>query len=115
MADFDKDSLINMIGSILGDGKTAPNGGSEPAPINTEALKNTLSGVTAKNDTSDLLDTAALMAKVSDIVGKLNQTKNNREFALLSAVKPYMREERKPKIDTCLRILQVVNVLNTMK
>lgn len=114
MADLDKDSIINMIDSILGENK----GTAQTPPtqnINSDAVKNLFSSAPTKNDTSDLLDTTALMAKMTEIVGKLNQTKNNREFALLSAVKPYMREERKPKIDTCLRILQVVNVLNTMK
>lgn len=116
MADLDKDSLINMLGSILGENKAQSNSSeAKTQNINTDALKNVFSQSTDKNDTSNLLDTTALMSKMTEIVGKLNQTKNNREFALLSAIKPYMREERKPKIDTCLRILQVVNVLNTMK
>lgn len=119
MADFDKDNIMNMLGSILQDEKSPLKNIINSSVGNTNTTDNEKNQFSfpqnTKSENPDLLDTATLMAKMTDIVGKLNQTKNNREFALLSAVKPYMREERKPKIDTCLRILQVVNVLSTMK
>lgn len=115
MADLDKDSIINMIGSILGENKSSSQDNISQSDANV-SQKNMFSGsLSDNNSSSDLLDTAMLMSKMTDVVGKLNQSKNNREFALLSAVKPYMRDDRKGKIDTCLKILQVVNVINTIK
>ena len=115
MADLDKDSIINMIGSILGENKSSSQDNISQSDANM-SQKNMFSGsFSDNNSSSDLLDTAMLMSKMTDVVGKLNQSKNNREFALLSAVKPYMRDDRKGKIDTCLKILQVVNVINTIK
>lgn len=115
MADLDKDSIINMIGSILGENKSSSQDNISQSDANV-SQKNMFSGsFSDNNSSSDLLDTAMLMSKMTDVVGKLNQSKNNREFALLSAVKPYMRDDRKGKIDTCLKILQVVNVINTIK
>ena len=111
MADLDKDSIINMIGSILGENKSSSQDNISQSDANV-SQKNMFSD---NDSSSDLLDTAMLMSKMTDVVGKLNQSKNNREFALLSAVKPYMRDDRKGKIDTCLKILQVVNVINTIK
>ena len=114
MADLDKDSIINMIGSILGDNKNSSQTASSPTDA-SESLKDVVSNSSSNENSADLLDTAMLMSKMGDIVGKLNQSKNNREFALLSAIKPYMRYGRKGKIDACLKIIQVVNVINTIK
>ena len=79
---------------------------------NTLILKDSF---TSFNNSVDFADTKELMSKMTGVIDKLNRTKNNREFILLSAVRPYMRSSRRGTIDTCLKLLQVVNVVNEMK
>ena len=43
------------------------------------------------------------------------ETKSNPYSALLYALKPFMREERRSKIDSLVNALSVVSLLNTMK
>lgn len=108
MAEIDKESIANMLGSILGEDKK-----------NTvNSLLDSLGGSETQNspqNNSELLDSAEIMAKMTKVLGKLNNTKNNRDFALLYAIRPFMRAGRQGKIDTCLKMLQAVTVINEIK
>lgn len=110
MADIDKEGLINMLGSLVGEDKKST----------VESLVNSIDSQASDshNDTSDnsqFINTAEVMSKMTRVMEKLNRTKDNREFALLSAIRPYVRDERKSRVDTCLKMLQVVNVVNEIK
>ncbi len=109
MADFDKEGLLNMLGSIIGDNSSS---GSDS---DSDENKNINFNSSQLENNSELLDTAELMSKMTNMVDRLNRSKNNREFVLLSALKPYMRSSRRGKIDTCLKLLQVMNVFGEMK
>lgn len=112
MADFDKESIMNMINSLIGETNTKKDGFSDTKDVNESISDNINSSFP---DNSDFYNTAEIMSRMTGIIDKLNRTKNNREFMLLSAVRPYMRSSRRGKIDTCMKLLQVVNVVNEMK
>ena len=109
MADIDKDNLMNMLGSIIGDDK------KDSVSSLLGSLGASSESISGSTDNSQILNSAEVMAKMTRVMEKLNHTKDNREFALLSAIRPYVRENRKTKLDTCLKMLQVVNVMNEMK
>ena len=67
------------------------------------------------NDTDDFINTAAMMSRFTDMMGKFRQAQNTKEAALLSALKPYLRASRQPKVDTMLRALQALHVFSDMK
>lgn len=108
MADIDKDGLLNMLGGILGDEKKG----------NVDALLSSLGSSSSSEsgvNNSELINTAEVMTKITRVMDKINHTKDNREFALLSAIRPYMRDNRRNKVDTCMKMLQILNVMNEMK
>lgn len=111
MADIDKEGLMNMLGSILGEDKKS----TVDSLVNSFDSQNSSSSGDGAVNASELIDTAEMMTKISRVMEKLNHTKNNREFALLSAIRPYVRDTRKGTVDTCLRMLQMVNVVNEIK
>ena len=107
MADIDKEGLMNMLGSLIGDDKK-------------ESVDSLLSSIGTQStggasDNPQIINTAEMMSKMTKIMEKLGNTRDNREFALLSAMRPYMRNDRRSKVDTCLKMLQVVNVMKEMK
>lgn len=105
MADFDKDGLMNILNSLMSDNKTS--GTNQNEDDSTDYSSNYLN--------SELLNTAEIMTKMTGLIDKMNRCKNNKEFVLLSALKPYMRAARRGHIDSCLKVLQIVNVFNDMK
>lgn len=105
MADIDKDSLMNMLGGLIGDDKKDA----------VESLMGSFNTQRNEPDNSEFINTAELMTKMTRIMDKLNHTKDNREFQLLSAIRPYIRDQRKGRLDSCLKMLQVVNVMNELK
>ena len=118
MADFDKESIMNMINSLIGEANAKKEGFSDTNNDNGSVSDNNIpffSGNSDNSANSDFYNTAEIMSRMTGIIDKLNRTKNNREFMLLSAVRPYMRSSRRGKIDTCMKLLQVVNVVNEMK
>lgn len=107
VADINKDEIMNMLGSILGEDKKDSVG----ALLNSIDTQKSNS----KSDDAQTLNTAEIMSKMARVMDKLQHTGNKHEFALLSAIRPYMRDSRKTKVDTCLKMLQVVSVVNEMK
>lgn len=112
MADFDKESLMNMLGGLVGEDKKGA----------VESLINSIDGNKSGNapplsstDFGAEINTAELMAKMTGVMDKLKHSRNNREVVLLSAIRPYLRDERKSKADACLKLLQVVSVMNEIK
>ena len=105
MADIDKDSLMNMLGGLIGDDKKGA----------VESLMGSFASSQNQNDNSDFINTAELMTKMTRVMEKLNHTKDNREFQLLSAIRPYIRDQRRGRLDSCLKMIQVVNAMNELK
>ena len=106
MADINKEEIMNMLGNILGDDKK----GAVDSLLTSMNTQKTVS-----DDNAQILNTAEIMTKMTRVMEKMKNSGNKPEFALLSAIRPYMRDSRKTKVDTCLKMLQVVNVVNEMK
>jgi hypothetical protein len=111
MADIDKDSIMNILGNLLGEDK------KETASQMVDAVSNAVSKPQEQErpktgGTASLFDTNAIMGHMTDFMGKMNNAKNSREYSLLNAIRPYMRETRAPKIDSCLKIVQAISILN---
>jgi len=105
MADIDKEGLMNMLGGLIGDEKKGA----------VESLMNSFDSPKSESDGSEFINTAELMTKMTRVMDKLNHTRDNREFQLLSAIRPYVRDQRRGRVDTCLKMLQVVSVMNELK
>ena len=107
MADIDKNNIMDIINNLVsGDKKDDLSG-----------IINSLTGGGESEKSSDpaLFDTAQIMGQVTNIMGKVNNAKNSSSYNLFTALRPYIREERKTKLDSCLKILQAVNILNEFK
>jgi hypothetical protein len=107
MAEIDKNSIMDIISGLVSDDKK-------------EDVSNILSSLTGgsekeKNEDPVLFDTAQVMGQITNIMGKVGNAKNHRGYALLSALRPYIREERKTKLDSCMKILQAVTIINEFK
>lgn len=105
MADFDKDGLMNILNSLMSDNKTSDTKQSEEGSMDYSSY----------SSNSEFLNTAEIMTKMTGLIDRMNRCKNNKEFVLLSALKPYMRAARRGHIDSCLKVLQIINVFNDMK
>lgn len=59
-----------------------------------------------KND-GDQID----IAKIMQIFSLLNSEENNKDTALLLALKPHLREEKQEKIDKAIKIMRLLSIL----
>ena len=112
MADFDKDSIMNLLSGILGEDKKESISDVIDTVSNSMPKENT--GAAPKSNDS-LFDTAAVMSQMTNIMSKVNSAKNGREYNLLTAIRPYMRETRQPKLDSCMKMLQVVSIIGEFR
>lgn len=115
MAEMDKNAIFNLLQGMLGEEK-AKEAGSLVQNLMEKAPEQT--GVPALPKASpgdDLFDTAAVMRELSGIMNHFQAAKNTKEAVLLSALRPYLRASRQPKVDSCLKILQAYEVFHTMK
>lgn len=114
MAEFDKNFVMGMLQNLLGEG-TKDSPPAEPVSSNTSEQPVSLPVSPSAKDTDDFINTAAMMSQFTDVMGKFRQAGNTKEAALLSALRPYLRASRQPKVDTMLRALQAFYVFSEMK
>ncbi len=123
MADFDKDSLMNILNSLISNNKGSDTNASSFENVQNVQNVQNMQDIQENGNTDfssfsadpELLNTAEIMTKMTGLIDRMNRCKNNREFVLLSALRPYMRTARRGRIDACLKVLQVINVFNDMK
>ena len=117
MAELDKNLLMGMLQNLLGDGEndSASKGNSDFKPLETENKTVSLPVSPSPKEMDDFINTAEMMSKFTDLMGKFRQASNTQEAALLSALRPYLRPSRQPKVDTMLRALQAYRVFSEMK
>ena len=114
MAELDKNLVMGMLQNLLGDGEKSSHATESNTSQSFESAV-PLPKFPKEQDTDDLINTAAIMSQFTDMMGKFRQAGNTREAALLSALKPYLRSSRQPKVDTMLRALQAFRVFSDMK
>ena len=114
MAEFDKNLVMGMLQNLLGESGTDSNpAGAESSDTKNQSVSLPVSP--SASDTDDLINTAAMMSQFTDMMGKFRKAQNTKEAALLSALKPYLRASRQPKVDTMLRALQAFHMFSDMK
>lgn len=115
MADMDKNAIFNLLEGVLGEEKAKEAGPLMQAFLSNKEEKPTQTLTPANRSREDMADTAAMMQQVSSLMSRFHEARNTKEAVLLSALKPYLRAARQPKVDSCLKILQAYEVLNTMR
>ena len=114
MADMDKGAILNLLQGMLGEEK-AKEAGEFVQSFLEKPSENTNVPVMPSAPKDELFDTAMVMRELSGLMSRIQEAKNTKEAVLLSAIKPYLRASRQPKIDSCLKILQAYEVFHTMK
>ncbi len=115
MAEFDKNAMLGMLQGILGEEKAKEAGQLAESLLSKKSDNGSLPVVSSGKNSDELFDTAAMMQQISGLMQRFSQAKNTREATLLSAIKPYLRASRQPKVDSCLKLLQAYEVLHNMK
>ena len=115
MAELDKNLLMGMLQNLLGEGGNdiVPKENTRVQSLENEPISLPVSSTPKEMD--DFINTAEMMSKFTDLMGKFRQAGNTQEAALLSALRPYLRPSRQPKVDTMLRALQAYRVFSEMK
>lgn len=96
--------LLNQISNLLSDKDINLNQILENFQINTtdENTQNT-------SEEQTKIDPEMIL-KFQKILTLLNQNKNSKDETLLRALKPYMRDSRKEKIDQYIKLLHILNL-----
>ena len=96
---------INSIFSIM-QGNVGPLNHSDDDPSNDTQKSD--------SDTSyDMPDIETIM-KIKKIIDSMKTTSNDPSINLLSSLKPYMREEKKSKIDQYIKILNIGKAMSIL-
>lgn len=71
---------------------------------------------TKTNDSFDFsnIDMNTIM-KMSSVIGKMNDSKNDPRANLLNSLKPYLRDSKKGKLDNYINLLNVAKIAEVMK
>lgn len=96
--------LLNQISNLLSEKDIDLNQILENFQTNTtdENTQNT-------NEEQTKIDPEMIL-KFQKILTLLNQNKNSKDETLLRALKPYMRDSRKEKIDQYIKLLHILNL-----
>ncbi len=96
--------LLNQISNLLSDKDINLNQILENFQTNTtdENTQNT-------SEEQTKIDPEMIL-KFQKILTLLNQNKNSKDETLLRALKPYMRDSRKEKIDQYIKLLHILNL-----
>lgn len=96
--------LLNQISNLLSDKDIDLNQILENFQTNTtdENTQNT-------SEEQTKIDPEMIL-KFQKILTLLNQNKNSKDETLLRALKPYMRDSRKEKIDQFIKLLHILNL-----
>ena len=96
--------LLNQISNLLSDKDIDLTQILENFQTNTtdENTQNT-------NEEQSKIDPEMIL-KFQKILTLLNQNKNSKDETLLRALKPYMRDSRKEKIDQYIKLLRILNL-----
>lgn len=82
--------------------------------INTTEQNNNTNNTSNNNFDFNNIDMNTIM-KMSSIVGKMNNSKNDPRANLLNSLKPYLRDSKKGKLDSYMNLLNVAKIAEVMK
>lgn len=69
---------------------------------------------TSQHDESTQFDPEMLL-KFQKLLSLMNKNKDSKDEVLLRALKPYMRESRKDKIDQYIKLLHILNLFENFQ
>ena len=115
MAELDKNAIFSMLEGMLGEEKVKEAGNLAKNLLENQTEESALPVSRPNKSSDELFDTAQMMQQISGLMQRFQQAKNTKEATLLSAIRPYLRSSRQPKVDSCLKILQAYEVFHTMK
>ena len=83
---------------------------------NSNNNRNQTNNTNTSNNNFDFsnIDMNTIM-KMSSIVGKMNNSKNDPRANLLNSLKPYLRDSKKGKLDNYMNLLNVAKIAEVMK
>ena len=114
MAELDKNAIFSMLEGMLGEDKVKEAGKLAESFLGDNAGGG-VPAVSGGKASDELFDTAQMMQQISGLMNRFQQARNTREATLLSAIRPYLRSSRQPKVDSCMKILQAYEVFHHMK
>lgn len=106
--------LIAGIAGSMGAGKSAPEQKIQ-TPVLPEKEINAAESV--KNEITESENAATMAGGLGDLGGILSSSSfsSDPRIALLSAIKPYINEHKKERVDGLVKAIQVAGILNTYK
>ena len=54
-----------------------------------------------------------MILKIQGLMGQLNQNSQDERSALLSAIRPFLSEERRPQVDQAMKLLKLTQLAKT--
>lgn len=86
---------------------------------NTATNTNTNTNTSTNNNTNPNFDFSNIdmntIMKMSSVLGKMNNTKDDPRANLLNSLKPYLRDSKKNKLDNYINLLNVTKIAELMK
>lgn len=102
-----QEQIQNLLGMLSGQGEENESAAKEE-PQKTDPsfdINNLMSG---------LGDIETLM-KIKNVMGAMNSQKNDSNAAFLQALRPFLKKERRDKIDKAAKLLTITNALKAFK
>ena len=85
----------------------------------TNTNTNTNTNTSTNNNTNSNFDFSNIdmntIMKMSSVLGKMNNTKDDPRANLLNSLKPYLRDSKKNKLDNYINLLNVTKIAELMK
>ena len=86
---------------------------------NTASNANTNTNTSTNNNANPNFDFSNIdmntIMKMSSVLGKMNNTKDDPRANLLNSLKPYLRDSKKNKLDNYINLLNVTKIAELMK
>lgn len=83
---------------------------------NTNNVNNTNSNTTSNDSGFDFSNIDInMLSKMSSIMGKMNNTKDDPRKNLLNSLRPYLRDNKRGKLDNYMNLLNVTQIAELMK
>ena len=95
---------IKALGGMLGISQEPP----PPKPSVTSTETNMLSGLQMPD-----ADTMGMIMRFAPLLGRMNE--ENDSTRLLSALRPFLSEKRRPRVDQAIRMLSIMRLLPLIK
>lgn len=119
-------SLVDIISnSGLGEGSSDSSNESKPKPSNSNSnsLVNILSllGNSSEEKTTKKSNSGGGLGDLSGILGTASKlfsnskVSNEQRIALLDAIEPFLKDERREKVQTCKKVLKLAGVLTLLE